>query len=67
MQLAKSIYMNTATGQVVLDTVELGFFISANHQIQIEAPSPQHAGVVFIPVLLDPKGTVNVEHNSRSH
>ena len=63
MQLAKSIYVNTATGQVVLDTIELGFFRSAEHQIQIEAPDRNHAGVVFLPVLLDPKGTVTVEHN----
>lgn len=62
MQLAKSIYVNTATGQVVLDTVELVFFISTD-QIRIEAPNPQNAGVVFLPVLLDPKGTVNIEHN----
>ena len=67
MQLAKSVYMNTATGQVFLDTVELGFFISVDHQIQIEAPSQQDVGVVFLPVLLDPKGTVNIEHIPRSH
>ena len=66
MQLAKSVYVNTATGQVFLDTVELGFYL-ADRQIQIEAPSPQHAGVVFLPVLLDPKGTVNIEHIPRSH
>ena len=62
MQLAKFIYVNTATGQVFLDTVELGFFISVDHQIQIEAPRPQHAGVVFLPVLVDQKGTVSIEH-----
>lgn len=66
MQLAKSVYVNTATGQVVLDTIELGFYL-ADRQIQIEAPSPQHAGVVFLPVLVDPKGTVTVEHIPRSH